>query len=273
MNIEIRLVFKKNTFNGKDIVENIIGNNLIGFTPEIITSVTLNLIRKKIDIINHFELIKALKNDFDISFESPSFTGDSFSIRSTGFQNCIQVLNWVIEKELYEHIDISTFLNHSNFICGYAFDSEFVTWQSEESIHNYKYFGRDYTNMKIKYDERLEEKIIDVYFNPGRAVLLKELWLMASWKMWFGNSFFKYVPKQILGSFNLAYVKKENENYLYFKLYDKIEDSTTSRNLQLMKKFRDLCKFDELESRLSFENNDNLKTKSLFSRLLNFFKN
>jgi hypothetical protein len=273
MNIEIRLVFKKNTFDGKDIVENIIENNLIGYTPEIITSLTLNIIRKKIDIINHFELIKALKNDFDISFESPSFTGNSFSIRSVGFQNCIQVLNWVIEKELYEKIDISNFLNHSKFICGYAFESEFVTWQSEQSIHNYRYLGRDYTNMKIKYDKRLKEKIIDVSSNPGREVMLKELWLMASWKMWFGNSFFVYVPKQVINSFKLAYVKEENENYLYFNLYDKIEDSATSQNLELMKQFRDCCKFDELEKRLSFEDNNILQTKSLLSRLLNFFKN
>ena len=271
MRIELRLIFQKETFNGKKFIDLISHENILGFVPTFISSSSLDLVRKKLDVDSHYELIKSIEYDINLSLESESLMGNSLSIRNPGLGGTLQVFHWVVDEQIFHNIKFDTFLTHPNFICGYAFDYEFVMWQSEESIHNYKYFERDYSNLETKYDKTLMEKLIDVSKNPGRDVLLPGLYLMASWKMWFGNNFYKFVPKEKLLNFEFANLIESNESYTFINLYEDLSKSESEQNLVLLQKFRDWCEFDVIEQNLLGLSPKSKKTSNWFTKL--FSKN
>src|SRR5687767_62365 len=89
--------------------------------------------------------------------------------------------------------------------------------QSTELINNIKHknFPEElYNSIKgtpFRHDD-FGDIAYDIRYNPGRKDLISYTWLIAAWKMWFGEPFFKLVSKEKILSFKGAYEIKELVN-------------------------------------------------------------
>jgi hypothetical protein len=73
---------------------------------------------------------------------------------------------------------------------------------------------------------------------------------MVAWKMWFGEEFFKLVPKEKILSFPYAIAIKELPgNIVYVQLYDSVEEPYTPDNVFKQWKWREWLDYDELEKK------------------------
>lgn len=73
---------------------------------------------------------------------------------------------------------------------------------------------------------------------------------MVTWKMWFGEQFFKLVPKEKILSFPYATEIKELSNgNVYVQLYDKVEEPYTPDNIFRQWKWREWLDYDGLEEK------------------------
>lgn len=72
--------------------------------------------------------------------------------------------------------------------------------------------------------------------------------LMVAWKMWFGETFFKLVPKEKILTFPHAVTVKELQgNLVYVQLYDKMEEPYIPDDVARQWKWREWIGYNDLE--------------------------
>lgn len=192
-----------------------------------------------------------LDNDSTINIFSEN--GESLYITYPAHKNSSLTMYYSLKK-YYDLISIIERMyeeEEEKFIVAYIYDDEFVFWQSAYNINTFKHFGKSYKKLPKTFDPFFEEEIVDISKNPGRRMLVSEMWLLSTWIMFFGEYFFQFVPKQRLLSFPYAFeIKELPSGAVFIKLYDDVTKSDEKENLKIMQLFREWINLDQLEKQL-----------------------
>lgn len=109
-------------------------------------------------------------------------------------------------------------------------------WQDNKDIDYYRIKGKSLEGIHTKKDPVFEDEIIvDTEYNPGHSHIINGIYFTSCWAMWFGDEFFKYIPKNVLINFRKSYETDEVENSIVrIMLYNDIweYDKTSNRNIQ-----------------------------------------
>lgn len=153
--------------------------------------------------------------------------------------------------------DLSDLIIRQGFVSAYLYNAEYVYVHSQIHENNFKNLNipngilESIKNTPYKLGV-LDAKEFDIRFNPGRQVLIDYTWLVPAWKMWFGEPFYKLVPKEKILSFPYAVEIKELENKcIYVQLFEKVEESYSPDSIFRQWKWREWLDFDELEKNYS----------------------
>ncbi len=194
-------------------------------------------------------MIKEFDGELRLSFESENHLGPSFSISYPGIQSAPQVFTWSLPSEKYDSLEFKEFLEHPDFIVGYNYHSDYVLWQTESIVDNYKVFNKPFHHLNLYWDEELQVNKVDVSNNPGRIEFAPGLVLLSCWRMYFGNEFFKYIPKNKILSFDGSHKIEEWDNGIIFvELYPDVFESESEENKERQRSFREWIGMDKLIS-------------------------
>jgi hypothetical protein len=181
------------------------------------------------------------------------------SIGSTGSKVPFTSLCLVQNSELFlpTNEEVEQIIKERNYVSAYLYDAQYVEVQSTYYINNLKHKKiPDYLYETIKdtptQPDTLGDIKYDIRYNPGRQDLISYTWLIAAWKMWFGQSFFELVPKEKILGFKDAYDIKELPNGdVFVQLFEKLEDSYKIKNMRLQQLWRDSMGYHDLISKYS----------------------
>lgn len=150
-------------------------------------------------------------------------------------------LNSVI---LFKSID--NFMQKHNGIVAYACSSKDNFWQNTESIENYQSYGRSTENISLIPSSHFpDDMIVDIEQNPGHYHIVNGVWFGSCWKMWYGSEYFKYIPKDVLASFQNCFENIELENeVINITLYENVWDYDQSENREVQIEFRNQTGID-----------------------------
>lgn len=181
----------------------------------------------------------------------------SAGVAATSKQNEFQSIGVSQEQILFppiNDIQIEEFVSYKGFVSAYLYNEDYESVQFESFHNNIKHrniqqeIWNTVKNTPFKIMEHGRE--YDTRFNPGRKILISYTWIMAAWKMWFGDGFFHVVTKERLLAFPHAVELKELENgIVYVQLYEKIEEPYTPDSMFRQTKWLEWIKIDELEEK------------------------
>lgn len=247
MKIGLELSFGVNSLNGLyylSLLENYIKFEKYAFRK--------NSTTKAWNEKRHIKLIASIANDD--SFGLMSNNNDLYSSAITGSGSPHRSVSIIQEKDLYffSSADVEKIINQEGFVTGYLYDEDYTEVQSTSFSTNYDY--RNYPSHIIDSIKDTPYRInafgnkeYDIECNPGRMHLIGHCWLMAAYKMWFGDPFFELVPKEIILSFADAYeIKELNDGKIFVQLFENIEDSASEENMEKQRKWRNWLDFEKL---------------------------
>jgi hypothetical protein len=252
MQIETILSFKQGTFHGNDFVNLVkfaIDFDIKKFSVDEIRDTELNYHEKylsKISKCTHeAELIFRTDNKSAIKDEQ-------FWIMESAHPKSPQTLYWFLNDRYVRQDVIIKLTSNTNFTTGYICDADFLLWQNEKSISNYQYYGKDHNLLPKLFNKDFNMWEIDIKkINPGRSVLVSDMWLQSSFIMLFGQASFNMFSKEKLLSFQKAYQVMELPNgVVWIQLYRDLNESNSPDSLQVMKDFREWIEMDNLENKL-----------------------
>ena len=147
---------------------------------------------------------------------------------------------------------IDHFITQNKVIFSYAGVFTDLVWQNTKSINDYKLAGKSLKDIKIKKsDTFLYENVVDIEYNPGHYHIINGMYFGSFWKMWFGEEYFQYVPKELLKSFKDCYENKQlSENSFRITLYEDPWDFDKKENRERQWSFRKHTSIDEVAERL-----------------------
>lgn len=141
------------------------------------------------------------------------------------------------------------FFQRYDGVVGYMVSKEDQSWQNQTDISAFTAANKHLSGVRFKPDPfRKEREIIDTESFPGHNHFTSEgIWFGASWTMWFGNSYFSFVPKNKLTAFVDGYKNIELANgSISITLHENIWDFDNSVNRGLQWKFRKMVCMDEV---------------------------
>ncbi|WP_103071872.1 hypothetical protein [Aquimarina sediminis] len=246
--IELVISLPVNVFTGKDI-HNIFLEDL-WFKPTKFYGYGITygdkVFRKK-----YFDDVKKQKEDVSFTIWDKK-TDNSFSV--------VRPVPYHQHQRIHIHFDIadwnvvvSKLEKHvlDKVITGYAAQYYDIYFQSAKNATAYRV-----KNMEPPKEKLIKNHIglledIDISNNPGRADLLKNMWITSNWRMWFGKEFYKEVSKEHLKGFSQAHAIRELDNdVLFMELYEDPFAADFPENRKIQQAFRDYVKMDELIKRL-----------------------
>jgi hypothetical protein len=151
--------------------------------------------------------------------------------------------------------DISHVANRDGFIAGYLYNEDYEFVQS--TVYDSNYQDRVFLPEILASIKNTPSDIVfgnikkfNTKFNPGRSIVMDYLSLQIGWKMWFGDTFFRFVPKEKIMSFpHAVYLEELSDNLVYTQLYDKIEEPYTPDAVFKQWKWREWLDYDGLEEK------------------------
>lgn len=141
--------------------------------------------------------------------------------------------------------DMEAFISKPGFISAYLYDSNYTGAQNTKIG---KYIMDESSLKDTPFFISSEGyKVYDITHNPGREEHISFTSLLPAWKMWFGEGFFQYIPKEKLLGFSQAYQVRELSNgIVYIQLFENIADSASELGRVLQWAWRNWLDFDEL---------------------------
>jgi len=260
--VEIRLCFTSNRFDGKSAIELLGRENLLGFSP---TRLSINGLEESIHRAKYVDNLKEIENigkGLNIELETDEEFGPQFRIIKAGRSEAGQVLAWILPYDSFLSIDFEFLLIDPAFVCGFCFDHDFVFWEDTLDIGTYKFFKKPYEHLPKVRDE-LDRLVIDISKNPGRSVLLPNIWLQSAWRMYFGIKFFELVPKERIMGFKGAEKNKILGNgVIFIELFEDVFESDKDENKTRLQAFRDWIDMDGLEEKIGTAYKEKVKDSS-----------
>ncbi|NDI33803.1 hypothetical protein [Chengkuizengella sediminis] len=154
------------------------------------------------------------------------------------------------QNKILKNLD-DLFKNHQSVVA-YMCTSEDDFLQNNIDIDLYKSKGKSLENVRLKQHDVLKRRqIIDIEYNPGHSHLVRDVWFGSCWKMWFGEQYFQYIPKEVLLNFNSGYETIELEDGLVrITLYENMWEYEKAENREIQWKFRKQVGMDEVAHQL-----------------------
>lgn len=148
-----------------------------------------------------------------------------FSVQEWGKQRIIKIL---LSCSIASNSDlqfIDSYLKITDLICCFVFDTNDEFWQSEYSINHYQIYDMPYKHLPLSKD-RAGSIIIDTSSNYGRSEHAISIQFLAASEMYFGEIFFKIIPKNILlNNSEVKEVNKGKNNLLRIMLFNMFDNS------------------------------------------------
>lgn len=169
----------------------------------------------------------------------------------------------ILEQDIFEENKkfilslLNKFMVENKGIVAHVCSLDDWFWQNNEDLHVYQIRSKSIENIKIKKSEIFTDKdIVDIEFNPGHFHNVNGLMFGSCWMMWYGEGFFKYIPKQVLENFKECYENKQiSEDCIRITLYENPWQYGKEENRDKQWSFRKNVGIDEIVSILE-ENND-----------------
>jgi len=245
MKIGLSLNFKTLSLDGKFYVEMI--DKYLCYEP---TKLYIKASSKNWNLKRHRKLIETFTADkyfFFVSADNNGFMASTVNAVKKPFQRFYIAQ----DREVFNpsNTEIEHLIARKGFSCAYLHDEKYEAQQSALTEADYAMNSIPLRHAKglpykIDYAGR---KIFDVSGNPGRSDRISSTELLACWKMWFGEEFYKLVPKERILSFTEAFKMEELANDVVFvQLFEKVEDSATTKAQELQWSWRKWLNFDEL---------------------------
>jgi hypothetical protein len=145
---------------------------------------------------------------------------------------------------------MTNFLSNPNFICGNCCDNGD---RCEQSKKENEYFIN--TDPKNPYEiEKIVEKY-DLSKHWGRSENTCGLEFMAAPLMWFGENFYRIIPKQKLLEFRFAsLISIEEVELVHVKLFDIYDSPAKELNRAIQKEFWSFFNLEEVVAKYKKEN-------------------
>lgn len=148
-----------------------------------------------------------------------------FSVQEWGKQKIIKFLLSCNIASGSDLLFINSYLKIADLICCFVFDTNDERWQSEYSINHYQLYDMPYKHLPLSKD-RTDAIIIDTSSNYGRSEYSISIQFLAASEMYFGEIFFKIIPKNILlNSSEANEVKIGKNNLLRIMLFNMFDNS------------------------------------------------
>ncbi|QEC44422.1 hypothetical protein [Pseudobacter ginsenosidimutans] len=149
-----------------------------------------------------------------------------------------QVLYWkTMQPWLMNNPMMHYFFAHPGFIAAFCYNSEDNQMQNTTHLFDFERAGMK--PAKVRKNEYGDKQAVPDN-NPGKTFTISNTWLMSSWKMWFGNSFFNKVSKEKLLGFRVAeLVSEQGNNIVHIQLYENPQEYHLVPNRKLQQAFRE----------------------------------
>lgn len=222
--------------------------DILGFTPNYM-SIFFNESEKSLDDITYDKdyLLKCTRNKphYHVTINQQLYSIEKretnhwfkFVVNADspfGLNTCsLEWSNVQIDFLLNEKI-IRSFLQSPNLIYCYCYNQYDVSDQSNERVESFieNYPGQPYKIVK----NFMDDDVIDISQHWGRVVTTRGITFMAAPLMWFGEEYFKIIPKESLLKFNGASVV-DDTNIVHIKLFDLYAAPVIPENRQRQKDF------------------------------------
>lgn len=223
------------------------------FTP---LYMSCKLTKNKLQKCNIDKFYNNIKNELEDNKFNLIIKDDinTVSVYKNSINENISSLFCILSYEIYEKNKISLlsimdkFMINYDGIVSYACSLDDMFWQNNEDLNIYEIRKKSINNLRTKDSEIFPgKKIVDIEFNPGHSHRVNGLWFGSCWMMWFGNEYFKYIPKDTLRSFNNYFEIRELEsNCLRVTLYESPWDYEELENREKQKSFRTQVGIDKI---------------------------
>ena len=162
---------------------------------------------------------------FGLSIDSP------FGLDTCSLEWSNTSLNFLVESDKF-----IIFLNSQNLIYAYCYDQYDCMNESNNRIDS---FIREYPNRPYKLaKDHLDDDVIDISEHWGRYVSTRGITFLAAPLMWFGEEYFKIIPKEALLKFKGAsIINYPSFNLVHIKLFELYDDPAKTDNRQRQKDF------------------------------------
>lgn len=129
----------------------------------------------------------------------------------------------------------------------YKCSREDIFWQDMEDISIYEFYGKSTKGLRtIKSPLGLNEMVIDIEQNPGHSHNVFRVWFGAWHKMWFGEDYYQFVPREKLEKYKNCYENKYlGNNVIRITLFEDIWDFENKKNRKRQLKFRKFMEIDK----------------------------
>lgn len=240
--IGIKVCFSSNV-DRKTLISDIVSNDLFNFIPEVMD---IDYSERVYDSKKALKLISKTKKNNGVIFktqdESTELLVSFAGIITPPLSISLTTSNLEFQYENF----IEQFIGKEDFIAAYVYDYADVRLQSQTSISYFERNGIDHTNLPKVKDE-WDDLIIDTSKNYGREILLNDLWLLSSPKIWLSNLFFDLTgaKKEFLSEFPVTEISND---VIKLNLFEDIFLSKENRELQ--KAFFDKINVTSIEKRL-----------------------
>lgn len=145
----------------------------------------------------------------------------------------------------------SFFIKHKGIVAFMCSSEDYVLQNA--NLNHYQWAGLPTDNLHLKQSHlNPNEKEVDTEYNPGHSHYPHDLWFGSCWAMWYGDSYFQYIPKEILKNFKNCHENKELEDgSVRILLYDDIWAFDTSDHRERQWSFRKQTGIDAIAHQLS----------------------
>lgn len=248
MNVGLEISFVKNTIGGEYLIH--LYDQFVRFAPRTITKKHTT---KQWNEQRHRKVIENLKGGETLIISGTN--SHLFVSMETGSNQPHHSIGIVQDKNVFlpTSAEIAVCFTPESFIVGYLFDEDYITIQNAVRPGNidYRNFSskilNSIKNTPYSFNE-FDEKEYDTYNNPGRKFLISYCWLMTAWKMWFGNIFYKLVPKEKILSYpgDVYRIEELPDGKVFVQLFENIEESADPINMDRQIQWRKWLDFEGL---------------------------
>lgn len=198
------------------------------------------------------DLINNNVSEFNLKENEPGVIGQSFLYHKM-LQFNVSTIMWSVDNVDFASMDfVGKLISGRQLIFGCIYQSDDAFWQSVTDLTTYKQLGKSLRGLGLVKSKLFHNEMeIDISQHYGRIATVRDMLLIAAPYMWFGPGYYKYVPKELLKSFNAAEnIEEIGNNNIFIKLFEYKLDPGKSKLRAIQGQFRKWIDMDELEIRL-----------------------
>lgn len=175
----------------------------------------------------------------------------------------IAILTAVLDYDLFVNYEDYIYEMINNIIIGTGVVGRIVSlednfWQNNIELNMYSVRGKSLDGVPLMIHPILKNKqTVDTEKMAGQEEQVANIWFGATWKMWFNDSYYKYVSKDVIENFEECYKNESiSDNSRCITLYEDLFDYENIDNRKRQWEFKKAISFKETVSRLKDNKKD-----------------